>query len=210
MPVTPPPVTWPDHPPTLMSRLGTRALRLIGWTPVLAPPPARKLVACVAPHTSNWDFWPGIFWGWATRSPVKFVAKHSLFRFPAGVFMRAVGGVPLDRRRAGGNFVDAVVDMIAAQKEIMLVVAPEGTRDRTEHWKTGFYYMALEAGTPIAVTVLDWGRRRVGVVGYVQPTGDIEADFAAIRELMRGVKAHTPADFGPIVPRPADPAKTGG
>lgn len=201
---------WPGQQHSLGSRLAARLLRAAGWTALLPTPPGPKFIAAAAPHTSNADFWPGLFWKWSTRIPLHFVAKRELFRFPMGVFMRAVGGMPLDRRRAGGNFVDAVVDMIAAQKEIMLVVAPEGTRDRTEHWKTGFYYMALEAGTPIAVTVLDWGRRRVGVVGYVQPTGDIEADFAAIRELMRGVKAHTPADFGPIVPRPADPAKTGG
>ncbi len=198
-------VTWPDRPHTLKSRVGLTVLRLMGWTPLLAAPPTRKFVACVAPHTSNSDFWPGIVWVWATRSPVKFVAKHSLFRFPVGLFMRAVGGVSVDRRRAGGNFVDAVVDMIGRQGEIMLVVAPEGKREYTPAWKTGFYYMALEAGVPIGVTVLDWGKKQVGVVGYVDVTGDIEADFAHIRALMRGVQAHTPENFGPIVPRVAQP-----
>ncbi|MFC4638636.1 1-acyl-sn-glycerol-3-phosphate acyltransferase [Deinococcus hohokamensis] len=195
-------VTWMNRPHTPGSRLGLLLLRLMGWTPVLAPAPGPKVVACVAPHTSNNDFWPGVVWIWATRSPVKFVAKHSLFHFPLGLFMRAVGGLPVDRRRAGSNFVNAVVERIRRQSEIVLVVAAEGTRTRTEYWKTGFYYMALEAGVPIAVTVLDWGHKRVGIVGYVQPTGDIEADFAGIRVLMEGVRGHTPANAGPVRPRP--------
>ncbi|GGK26880.1 glycerol acyltransferase [Deinococcus malanensis] len=194
--------TWPNRPHTLGSRLTVRALRLAGWTPVLVAPPTPKVVACVAPHTSNHDFLLGVMWKWATRSPVHFVAKHSLFVFPVGIFMRAVGGIAIDRRRAGGNFVDAVVERIHRDPEIMLTVAPEGTRSRTEYWKTGFYYMALGAGVPIAVTVFDWGRRQVGIIGYVQPTGDIEADFAQIRQLMQGVHGHTPADAGPVRPRP--------
>ncbi|MXV20995.1 1-acyl-sn-glycerol-3-phosphate acyltransferase [Deinococcus xianganensis] len=194
---------WPGRRPTLFSRLALTAMRLVGWRPVLAPPPGPKFVSAVAPHTHNADFWPGLFFMWSTRSPVRFVAKHQLFTFPLGLFMRAVGGLPVDRRRAGGNFVDGVVALIDREPEIMLVVAPEGTRSRGEYWRTGFYYMALEAGVPIGVTVLDWGRKQVGVIGYVTPTGNIEADFALIREMLRDVRGHTPANETPAVPRPA-------
>lgn len=193
---------WPGRKHTFGSRLALFTLRLLGWTPVLAPPPATKFVAPAAYHTSNADFWPGIIWVFATRSPVRFVAKKELFKFPVGIFMRAVGGLPVNRSRTGGNFVDAVVDMINRQQEIMLVVAPEGTRKRSEYWKTGFYYMALEAGVPIGVTVLDWSKRQVGVIGYFTPTGDIEADFATIRTMMQGVQGRKPQNQGPIIPRP--------
>lgn len=195
--------TWLNRPHTPTSRLATAALRLAGWTILLEQPPTPKIVAVVAPHTSNADFWPGIFWRWATRSPARWVGKHSLFRPPLGALLRWWGGLPVDRRRKGGNFVDAVVDIIHASDEIMLTIAPEGTRDYTDHWKTGFYYMALEAGVPIAVTVMDWGRKRFGIVGYVQPTGNIEADFAALRTLLDGVRGHTPSQMSPVVPPPA-------
>ncbi len=192
-----------NRPHTPVSRLAAAALRLAGWQILLAPPPGPKIVAVAAPHTSNADFWPGIFWRWATRSPARWIGKHSLFRPPVGWVLRWWGGIPVDRRRSGGNFVDAVVEIIQASDEIMLTIAPEGTRTRTEHWKTGFYYMALEAGVPIGVTVMDWGRKRFGLVGYVQPTGDIEADFAALRELLRGVQGHTPENTSPVIPSPA-------
>ncbi len=194
---------WPGSSPTLLSRFGAWALRRRGWTPLLAAPTPPRFVAAVAPHTDNADFWIGLLWKWATRSPAHFIAKREIFVFPVGLFMRAVGGLPIDRRRVGGNFVDAVVALIEREPEIMLTVAPEGTRRHTEFWKTGFYYMALEAQVPIGVTVLDWGRRQVGVVGYVTPTGDLEADFAVIRRLLEGVRGHTPANAGPVRPRPA-------
>ncbi|MFC6592193.1 1-acyl-sn-glycerol-3-phosphate acyltransferase [Deinococcus lacus] len=163
------------------------------------------MVAVAAPHTHNSDFWPGIFWSWATRTPVHWVAKHSLFRPPLGWLMRAWGGLPVNRSRAGGNFVDGVVNLIKESDELMLVVAPEGTRERTEHWKTGFYYMALKAQVPVAVIVVDWtpGRRRIGPVGYVTLSGDMEADFGEIRALLQGAQGRVPENFGPVVPPPA-------
>ncbi|GAA0510073.1 1-acyl-sn-glycerol-3-phosphate acyltransferase [Deinococcus depolymerans] len=194
---------WPGQQHTPGSRLAALLLRLSGWTAVLEPPPGLKCVGAAAPHTNNADFWPGLFWKWSTRTPVHFVAKRELFTFPLGLFMRAVGGIALDRRRSGGNFVDAVVDIIEREREIVMIVAPEGTRSGGQYWKTGFYYMALEAKVPIGVTALDWKRRRVGIIGYVMPTGDIEADFAVIREMLRDVRGHTPANEIPAFPRPA-------
>lgn len=197
------PPLWPGQRPTLLSRAARLALKAWGWTPVLAPPPGLKFVAAVAPHTSNSDFWAGLLWKMATRSPARFIGKRELFQFPLGVFMRAVGGIPLNRANKGANFVSRVAATIGQEPEIALIIAPEGTRAHAPYWKTGFYYMALEAGVPIGIMALDWGHKRVGLVGYLTPTGDIEADFAVIRHLLQGVQGHTPADAGPIEPRPA-------
>lgn len=193
---------WPGRKHTLTSRLALGTMQLLGWTPVLSPPPGPKFVAAVAPHTSNVDFFPGILLSLAMRLPMHFLAKRELFTPPLGLLMRALGGLPVDRRRAGGNFVDAVVAIINREPELVLAVAPEGTRGRGEYWKTGFYYMALDAGVPIAVTAFDWGQRRFGMIGYVQPTGDIEADFAQIRALLQGVRGRTPGQETPAYPRP--------
>lgn len=198
---------WPNRKPTFGSRTALFLLRLAGWTPILIDSPSLKFVAPAYPHTSNADFWPGLFWTWATRSPVKFLAKRELFKFPIGGFMRAVGGIPVDRKRAGGNFVDEVVSIIDQTPEIILVVAPEGTRSKAAYWKTGFYYMALEAKVPLGIIGLDWKLKRVGVIGYVQPTGDIDADFLAISRILDGIQGRKPENQTPIVPRPKDSPK---
>ncbi|ADV68647.1 1-acyl-sn-glycerol-3-phosphate acyltransferase [Deinococcus maricopensis] len=192
---------WRNRPPTFASRIAGAVLRAAGWTVLLEQPPGPKVVSVVYPHTSNWDFPIGILWAWATRSPVKFVAKHSLFRPPFGGVLRAMGGVSVDRRRAGGNFVQAVADMIRDQKEIMLVVAPEGTRARADHWKSGFYYMAVKADVSIAMTVLDWGRREIGTVGYIRPTGNVHADYEKFRVCLDGRRGRKPENETPIRPR---------
>lgn len=186
-------------------RLARRLLGLFGWRALLTPPPADKVVAVVYPHTSNWDFPIGILWAWASGVPVKFVAKHSLFRPPLGAVLRAWGGVPVDRRRAGGNFVQAVVELIRAAPEIMLVVAPEGSRRRGDHWKSGFYHMALRAGVPIGLAYFDWSRREVGMTAYLVPSGNMEADFEKMRLFYAGKRGRRPENETPIVPAPASP-----
>ncbi|WP_309570383.1 1-acyl-sn-glycerol-3-phosphate acyltransferase [Deinococcus sp.] len=195
---------WPGRQHTLTSRLALLTMRALGWTPVLAPPPGPKFVAAVAPHTSNMDFWPGILLALAMRLPMHFLAKRELFTPPLGILMRALGGMSVDRRKAGGNFVDAVVAIINRETELVLAVAPEGTRSRGDYWKTGFYYMALEAGVPIGVTAFDWGRRQFGMIGYVHPTGNIDADFAEIRALLQDVRGRRAGNETPAFPRPAD------
>lgn len=198
--------SWTPGRLTPQMRLARFVLRLWGWQVLMVPPPGPRIVAVVYPHTSNWDFLPGILWAWATAAPVKFVAKHSLFRWPLGPVLRAWGGLPVDRRRAGGNFVQAVVERIRDASSIMLVVAPEGSRSRGNHWKSGFYHMALRAGVPIGLATIDWGRREVGLGGYLQPTGNLEADFVKLRLFYDGRRGRKPQNETPVVPRPEGPS----
>ncbi|TSA86830.1 glycerol acyltransferase [Deinococcus detaillensis] len=189
---------WQNRPPTLRSRLAAALLRLSGWTALLPAEPSVKLVGVAYPHTSNWDLLPALLWARATGTPLKFVAKHSLFRPPLGLLIRAWGGVSVDRRKAGGNFVEAVAQMIAAQPEIVLGLAPEGTREKADAWKSGFYHMSQAAGVPIALIVFDWRRKRVGVLGYLTPSNDMEADYQQIRAVYQGVEGKHPQKATPI------------
>lgn len=176
-------------------------LRLGGWTPLLPAEPSVKLVGIAYPHTSNWDLLPTLLWAWSTGVPLKFVAKHSLFKPPMGLLIRVWGGVSVDRRKTGGNFVEAVAQMIAKQPEIVLGLAPEGTRQQAESWKSGFYHMSQAADVPIALIAFDWGRRRVGVLDYLVPTGDLEADYQQIRAAYQGVEGKHPHKASPIRPK---------
>jgi 1-acyl-sn-glycerol-3-phosphate acyltransferase len=73
--------------------------------------------------------------------------------------------------------------MFIQQKDrIVLVIAPEGTRKKTDQWKSGFYHIAVQAGLPIALGFLDYKRKRAGVGMILNPSGDIEADMQIIRE----------------------------
>lgn len=174
----------------LAGRLVRRALilfyRLAGWRAEGALPPDRKFVIMGASHTSNWDFLVFVGTIHALGRKVRFIGKNSLFRWPMGGFMRALGGVPVDRS-APQDLVSQIVAQFDAHEEFALVIAPEGTRSRTRDWKTGFYQIALKANVPIVCAGPDYPRRR-GVIGpVIRPTGnyaeDLKPAFAFFRTL---------------------------
>lgn len=147
-----------------------------GWTISGTLPPDPKFVIMGASHTSNWDFLVFLGAVQALGRKVHFIGKHSLFKWPIGGFMRALGGIPVDRS-SRQDLVSQVVDQFAAHDDFILVVAPEGTRSRTSVWKTGFYQIALKAGVPIVAAGPDFPTKR-GVFGpVIRPTGNYAEDM---------------------------------
>lgn len=184
-----PPIEYPG-----LNRL-ERAIRWLliqwfvrsGWTISGTLPPDRKFVIMGASHTSNWDFLVFLGAVHALGRQIHFIGKHSLFRWPMGGFMRALGGVPVDRS-APQDLVTQVVAQFNAREDFILVIAPEGTRAFNPKWKTGFYQIALKAGVPIACAGPDYPTRRAVFGPVIRPTGDYDADldpaFAFFRTLI--------------------------
>jgi len=165
----------------MLSRLSYWILTKLGWTLQVDIPVIKKFVAIAAPHTSNWDFPLGILAAKAINLKVHWMGKHSLFRWPYGWFFRAIGGTPI-RRGQGQNYIQQMADLFDRSDELVLALAPEGTRSKTDHWKTGFHYIARAANVPILMGYLDWGNRQVGIGGMFYPEEDIEVNFARIRK----------------------------
>ncbi|KYG01075.1 acyltransferase [Sorangium cellulosum] len=167
--------------------IGHTWLSVFGWRVegVADLPPKAVLIAW--PHTSNWDFPFTLAVSYVLDLEFSWLGKHTLFEPPFGPFFRWLGGIPVDRRDRN-NLVAAVVDVLKQHDELKLIIAPEGTRSRTKRWKTGFYYVALGAGVPIILGYLDFPRKRGGILHVFYPTGDIDADIAAIRRYYEGIE----------------------
>lgn len=161
-------------------------MRLLGWRFEGTLPDLPRFVIIVAPHTSNWDFPVGAAAKLALRLEATFLGKHTLFRFPLGILMRALGGLPVDRS-ASHDLVTGIVAEFARRDRMVLVVAPEGTRKKVERWKTGFYHIAHGARVPIVPVGLNWGTRRIQLGAPVTTTGDAEADIAKLRAWFSGI-----------------------
>ena len=173
----PPPL--PDLNPLerLIRRLLVGWFHRSGWTISGSLPPDRKFVIMGASHTSNWDFLVFLGAVHALDRQVHFIGKHSLFKWPLGGFMRALGGVPVDRS-APQDLVSQIIAQFEAHDDFILVIAPEGTRSATRQWKSGFYQIALKAGVQIVCAGPDYPTRR-GVFGpVIRPTGDYAHDLA--------------------------------
>jgi 1-acyl-sn-glycerol-3-phosphate acyltransferase len=155
-------------------------LWVTGWTQVGARPPHDKYVLIAAPHTSNWDLVFLLAFAWSFDLPLAWMGKHTIFPPSVGGVMRALGGVPVRRDRRN-NMVQQMVELFEQRSELALTVPAEGTRDRGEYWKSGFYRIAVGAGVPIVPGFLDYSRRRGGFGAAVTATGDVSRDMDLLR-----------------------------
>ena len=191
----------PPPPRTLTERLGYLALRFSGWRVVGFRPTAPRLLIIVAPHTSNWDFLVGLACGYGagllSRWPYRFFVKMELFRTPLAPLFRVLGGVPIDRG-ASHEVVHRSVEILQRRERYLLVITPEGTRRRTEHWHSGFYHIARYARVPVVPVSFDYANRECRIGAAIELSGNPEADLECFRRFYAGVTGRNPERFGPI------------
>lgn len=169
-------------------------LRLFGWSIKVSVEIPTKCVLCVAPHTSNWDFLIGISFYKSIGGNPHFLMKKDWFFFPMGNILRSIGGIPVDRSKKT-SLSDQMAEMFHTEENFQLAVAPEGSRKKTSHWKTGFYYIALKANVPITLAYIDYQKKEVGVNKIFRPTGDVDSDMAEIKDYYKNVKGKHPEKF---------------
>ena len=172
-------------------------LSTIGWKTSHSTPLLDKYVLIGAPHTTNWDF-PLTLLGLSSMG-VKFnwVAKHTLFFWPLGTLLRAIGGISVDRSQ-GTSFLKRIIELYDSQETLVLAIAPEGTRSKTRYWKTGFYTIAHRAGVPIGLGYIDYSRKVIGLEKVIDASGDIDQDFEIIKEYYQDKVGKYPEKQGEI------------
>jgi 1-acyl-sn-glycerol-3-phosphate acyltransferase len=169
-------------------------LTISGWTIHGDWPGLPKAVLLAAPHTSNWDGLNMLATAGYYRVKLRWMGKKSLTQGPFGWLIKALGCVPIDRS-ANHDVVRAMSDAFAAEERIVLAIPPEGTRSAVREWKSGFYHIAVAAGVPILLTVLDYRTKRVSLAAVVHPSGDYDADLAVIRSHYAGAQGKNAEKF---------------
>ena len=185
--VPPLPPSFPRRGNTFSRVLGHAGLALFGWRFEGQFPDRAKLIAIVAPHTSNWDFPIGISAVFALGLRVRFLGKDSLFRPPLGWLMRWFGGMPVIRESPQGA-VGQVVAMIEAERAVFLAITPAGTRSSAAPWRSGFYHIAHAARVLILPIAFDGEHRVIRLFAPFNTTGDYDADVAKILALYAGIR----------------------
>lgn len=177
-----------------MKKVYAWLVKLFGWTYSLKADIPSKCVICVAPHTSNWDFLIGLIFYKAIGGNPHILMKKELFFFPLKYLLKALGGIPVDRKHKT-SLSDQMVDLFEKEDNFQLVIAPEGTRSETSKWKSGFYYIALAAKVPITLAYLDYIKKEIGVFTNFCPSGNIEKDMPEIKAYYKGVQGKHPKQF---------------
>jgi 1-acyl-sn-glycerol-3-phosphate acyltransferase len=180
-----------------MRWLATLILRLIGWRTVFTPPPGPRSVILVYPHTSNWDFPIGLLFRARHDIFIHWAGKDTLFRWPVNRLFRRMGGVPINRREHTG-VIGQLLEAFARNERFHVAITPEGTRSKTDHWKSGFYRLALAAKVPVGLGFFDYRARCVGVERWVTLTGDETTDLAMLRAYYADKTACYPEQAGDI------------
>ncbi|MCB9458277.1 MAG: 1-acyl-sn-glycerol-3-phosphate acyltransferase [Anaerolineaceae bacterium] len=157
---------------------------LRGWRIEAPLPEIDKMVVAAAPHTTNWDYSYFLAAAASFRRRPLVTVKLSLLQGATGWFIKLMGGVGIDRSKST-NAVQAMAEMIKERDCVIFVFTPDGTRSYRPHWRTGFYYTAIEAGVPIVLGYIDYPRKRVGFSQPIHPTGNLQTDFAVIKEYYR-------------------------
>lgn len=170
--------------------LGRWGLGLLGWKLAGELPNLPKFMIIVAPHTSNWDFPVAVAGKLALGIKVTFFGKHTLFRWPLGMVMRWLGGVPVVRH-APRNVVEQTVDYINHSAQSVIALSPEGTRKKLPAWRTGFHYVALGGHLPIVPVALDYSTKTIRFFPVYHPTESVETNLADLgRHFTAGMAFH--------------------
>ncbi|WP_241967708.1 lysophospholipid acyltransferase family protein [Pseudidiomarina insulisalsae] len=176
--------------------IGRVGMRLLGgWRIEGELPQTRQAIIPVAPHTSNWDFFVGVFVMLALGLKLSFLGKHTIFRFPVNGLLRWLGGIPVDRRAAQG-VVGQMVEQFEQRDELILALAPEGTRKKVSEWKKGFLHMARRAEVPVIPVGMDFSRRVIDIRPPMMITGDIDEELQRVKHAVAHAEGKNPQHAG--------------
>lgn len=186
-----------------MRFLSSIFMKLMGWKMNLHglnPKSFNRAVMLAAPHTSNWDLPIARAAFFLMGIPVRFTVKKEWMKFPFNLIMKPLGGIAIDRspKKEGAqrlSMTEAMIELFHQNKELVVLVTPEGTRSYNEKWKTGFYYVAVGAKVPIALGYLDYAKKEAGVGLVFEPSGNIESDMQKIMDFYRNIKGKFPEQF---------------
>ena len=181
----------------MLKSVSEKILKLAGWKLDIVLPEEKKFVLIGAPHTSNWDFPLALLTFWTLDLKIYWVAKIQMFWGPLHYLFTSLGGIPIDRSSSQG-FIEQITKRMDQADEMVLTISAEGTRSKTDHWKSGFYHIATSAKVPICMAYIDYGKKTLGFTQVLYPSGDIDTDMEIITEFYKDIKGKRPHNQGPV------------
>jgi 1-acyl-sn-glycerol-3-phosphate acyltransferase len=185
--------------PKIVVFMGRLLLKVFGWKVEGMVPEMKKnenLVLIAAPHTSNWD---GVF-GFAAiiglDAKISYFGKYTLFDQPIlGRFLKYMGGIPVNKNNPGSGLVREAIANMEKLKGSLIAMAPEGTRSKTEQWRTGFLRIAEAVDAKIFVAAFDFDTKRIVLDKFFQPSENMQKDLDNLKAYYTQYGAKRPENF---------------
>ena len=193
------PQVFRAYRPRFIQLLARLLLKIFGWKVDGTIPEMKEnenLVLIAAPHTSNWD---GIF-GFAAilglDVKISYFGKYTLFKKPLlGRFLKYMGGIPVNKNKPGSGLVKEAIENIGKLKGTLIAMAPEGTRSKTERWRTGFLRIAKAVDAKIFVAAFDFKTKRIVLDKFFQPSDDMQKDLENLKIYYQQFTGKIPENF---------------
>lgn len=173
---------------------GLFGMTALGWRVEGSPPNIPKCILAIAPHTSNWDFIVGIFAYFALQIRASWLVKHTALQGPWGPLGRYLGGIGIDRKRAG-DVAGQLAKEFSRREQLVLAITPEGTRQRVVEWKRGFHNIALAAQVPIVPVAIDYSQKAIRFFEPFMPQADYAADLVKLQSHFTATMAFDPTKY---------------
>ena len=185
--------------PKIVVFMGRLLLKVFGWKVEGMVPEMKRnenLVLIAAPHTSNWD---GVF-GFAAiiglDAKISYFGKYTLFNQPIlGRFLKYMGGIPVNKNNPGSGLVREAIANMEKLKGSLIAMAPEGTRSKTEQWRTGFLRIAEAVDAKIFVAAFDFNTKRIVLDKFFQPSENMQKDLDNLKAYYTQYGAKRPENF---------------
>ena len=165
----------------LTRRIGRAIFRVMGWRIEGEFPNRDKAIVALVPHSSNIDFFLTIAFIWATGMRASFLIKHTVFWYPLGNIIRALGGIPVDRTQQNGLIRD-VTEQFKGKSKWILGITPSGTRRPVKDWKDGIARIAAAAQVPIVPAVMNYRTRTVHFAPLIEGVTEVRQIMERIRD----------------------------
>ncbi|NMM48198.1 1-acyl-sn-glycerol-3-phosphate acyltransferase [Marinigracilibium pacificum] len=164
---------------------------LMGWKVVgNFDKKVKKGLIVVGPHTSNYDFFVGVFARRILDLNARFVAKDSLFVWPLGGYFKWMGGYPVIRSR-NTKLTDTIAEVFDKEEDLLIAITPEGTRSKIEDIKSGFWHIAKKANIPYYLCGFDWGNKELVISEPIMPS-EWDEDRKKVIDFFGNLKGKNP------------------
>lgn len=153
-------------------------------------------VLTMMPHTCIADFFVGAAVLWQMGTNPRIFMKKEFFNFFTARLLRKLGVVSVDRGNRNNNLVQQAVQELRSSDNVLVVITPEATRKPVKRLKRGFYDIATQAGVPIVMGYIDFGRHVAGVGPTLVPSGDFDADCRKMVAYASNITPGNPKGWG--------------
>lgn len=164
----------------LTRQIGRAIFRIFGWRIEGEFPNRSKAIVALVPHSSNIDFFLTIAFIWAMGMKASFLIKHTVFWYPLGNIIRALGGIPVDRTQQNGLIAE-VTQHFREKSKLILGITPSGTRKPVKEWKDGIARIAAAAQVPIVPAVMNYKTRTVRFAPLIEGISEVRQIMERIR-----------------------------